>query len=252
MISQTNRQQRTLAYAGDAPERTVILDDEGLRSLRGFTQIPNVILKHPKLSSGAKIVFAVLLSYAWEKDFCWPAQRRLAADTHCSVRQVQRLLAELKTAGIVTWTNSGLNRPNIHRILHQRSWKVPKQLNGKDTTDSSHPDATRVSSKADSEKNIQNVNTTPHDSGAGAEEEQLGAEILDVCHDPHSTGMYRRIARRLPHQAIFMLLAQTKDDARMGRIRMSPGAHFTDAAIRYARRYGCDIGISEHGESQAR
>lgn len=31
----------------------------------GFTQVPNFILTEPKLSVGAKLTYAMLLSYAW-------------------------------------------------------------------------------------------------------------------------------------------------------------------------------------------
>jgi hypothetical protein len=32
---------------------------------KGFTLIPNYILRHPDLSRDAKLLYAILLSYAW-------------------------------------------------------------------------------------------------------------------------------------------------------------------------------------------
>ncbi len=44
-------------------ERHVIIEDEALAA--GFTQIPNLVLRRPDLSPGAKLTYMVLLSYAW-------------------------------------------------------------------------------------------------------------------------------------------------------------------------------------------
>lgn len=120
------------------PPRTVILQDEALRRLRGFTAIPNVILRHPRLSYGAKVTFGVLLSYAWQDNFCWPAQERLAQDLCCSERQVRRFLQELKADGIIEWKQQGLNLPNIYYILAQSRW-APVPKTNPDRTDLSDP-----------------------------------------------------------------------------------------------------------------
>jgi hypothetical protein len=153
---------------------TVVLKDEGLRRLEGFTQIPNVVLTHPGISANAKITYGVLLSYAWQKDFCWPAQERIAQDTNCSVRTVQRYLAELEKGGLIAIRQRGLNRPNIYEILPISGWhNGPKSLKNKDTTELTPPDttglspqdATDLSYKEDSGKKIQKVvnDVTDHD-----------------------------------------------------------------------------------------
>ena len=72
-----------------------------MRSLQGFTQVPNVVLKHAAISFGAKVAYGVLLSYAWSDDFCFPAQDRLAKDLNCSVRQPNCPLRKQKSA---PWT----------------------------------------------------------------------------------------------------------------------------------------------------
>ena len=165
--------------SGTAPNyRTVVLQDESLRGLQGFTQVPNVVLKHQAISFGAKVAFGVLLSYAWQDDFCFPAQDRLARDLNCSVRQVQRLLKELKDAAFIDWRQQGLNRPNVYYILSMSRWNAgSKSVKNKDTTllsypattevsgpDATHPslqEATDLSPKEDSRKKIQmNVNVT--------------------------------------------------------------------------------------------
>lgn len=129
--------------AGGAPSyRTVILQDDSLRSLGGFTQVPNVVLKHPAISFGAKVAYGVLLSYAWSDDFCFPAQERLSKDLNCSVRQVQRLLTELKDHSFITWKQQGLNKPNIYYLLPMTRWNRPDSSKNPDTTNMSSPDTT--------------------------------------------------------------------------------------------------------------
>lgn len=152
--------------AGGAPSyRTVVLQDDSLRSLQGFTQVPNVVLKHSAISFGAKVAYGVLLSYAWSDDFCFPAQDRLAKDLNCSVRQVQRLLNELKDQSFITWKQQGLNKPNIYYLLPMTRWNRPDpnqnpdttNLSSPDTTDGSPQEATKTSHKEDSTKNTHTV-----------------------------------------------------------------------------------------------
>src|ERR1700690_2967996 len=129
--------------AGGAPSyRTVVLQDDSLRSLQGFTQVPNVVLKHSAISFGAKVAYGVLLSYAWSDDFCFPAQDRLAKDLNCSVRQVQPLLNELKDQSFITWKQQGLNKPNIYYLLPMSRWNRPDSSKDADTTNLSSPDTT--------------------------------------------------------------------------------------------------------------
>jgi hypothetical protein len=49
-------------------------------SAGGFTQVPNFLLKDPKLSANAKIVYSMLLSYAWNNSCVFPGQERMAED----------------------------------------------------------------------------------------------------------------------------------------------------------------------------
>ncbi len=99
-------------------QQTVVILDTTLRRLAGgFTQLPNFILRRHDLSPGAKITYGLLLSYAWEKEFCYPPQQRLAEESGYSVRQVQRSLDELKTKQLIEWKRQGLGRPNIYYIL---------------------------------------------------------------------------------------------------------------------------------------
>jgi hypothetical protein len=136
-------------------EHTVIIQDEGLRKLKGFVQIPKVVLLSKKLSYGAKVVYGILLNYAWQDDFCFPAQKFIAKDLDCSIRQAQRFLDELKQTEFITWKQMGLNRPNVYYILsipkeayssepeREKQHAVSERKN-KDATHMSHPDMTHM------------------------------------------------------------------------------------------------------------
>jgi len=44
----------------------------------GFTQLPNFILRNSEISANAKTAYALLLSFAWHNNLCFPGQERLA------------------------------------------------------------------------------------------------------------------------------------------------------------------------------
>jgi len=61
-------------------DKNIVLKGADALSQRGFTQVPNHVLRSDKVSPGAKLAYAMLLSYAWQNDFCFPGQERLAKD----------------------------------------------------------------------------------------------------------------------------------------------------------------------------
>src|SRR2546423_5554825 len=78
---------------------------------RGYTQVPNALLKHKTLSQGAKLTYAMLLSYAWQNDHCFPGQDRLAADLGGTDRSVRTYLKELATERLIAIHQRGLGKP---------------------------------------------------------------------------------------------------------------------------------------------
>src|SRR6266568_6648913 len=67
----------------------------------GFTQVPNFIRRNPDLSVGAKVVYAMFLSYAWNNDSCFPGQERMAEDMGMSVSRVNEFIKTLESAGFI-------------------------------------------------------------------------------------------------------------------------------------------------------
>ncbi|MBV8362844.1 MAG: hypothetical protein JO189_33660 [Deltaproteobacteria bacterium] len=83
-------------------------------------------------------------------------------------------------------------------------------------------------------------------SGSAEDEFRIGIlvlEMLDVCHDRHSRGFYRLVAQKVPEELIRTALSETKYQDRIGRIRKSRGAFFTDQLQRLARERGIELGL---------
>ena len=73
-------------------ERNMKLNTADPVALHGFTQLPNFILRNPEVSIGAKTIYALLLSYAWHNDLCFPGQDRLAKDVGMGIASVNRFI----------------------------------------------------------------------------------------------------------------------------------------------------------------
>jgi hypothetical protein len=84
---------------------------------QGFTQLPNFILRDPKLSVGAKVVYAMFISYGWHNNFCFPGQEKLANDMGLTRPRVTQLIGELEAAGLITIQRRGQGKTNIY-IVH--------------------------------------------------------------------------------------------------------------------------------------
>ena len=96
--------------------RNIILEGADAATAQGFTQVPNFLLKSKKLSAGDKMAFAMLLSYAWQNDFCFPGQARLAADMGLDERTVRRHLKALEAHKLLTIRRRGLGKTNIYKL----------------------------------------------------------------------------------------------------------------------------------------
>ena len=107
-----------LKHIGDSlAERNIVITGADAFSAAGFTQVPNAILRSDKLSPAAKLTYAMLLSYAWQNDYCFPGQERLADDMGSRKRSVVRYIDELEKQGFIKIKRRGLGKPNIYEII---------------------------------------------------------------------------------------------------------------------------------------
>jgi DNA-binding MarR family transcriptional regulator len=97
-------------------DKNIVLKGADVLSQRGFTQVPNHLLRSDKISAGAKLAYTMLLSYAWQNDFCFPGQERLARDMGAGERSVVRYIQELEKEQFITVKRRGLGRPNLYEL----------------------------------------------------------------------------------------------------------------------------------------
>ena len=98
-------------------ERNIILKGADAATRGGFTQVPNFLLKSKNLSAGDKLAFAMLLSYAWQNDYCFPGQRRLAEDMGLHETNVRKHLKSLEADGLLTIQRRGQGKTNIYTLM---------------------------------------------------------------------------------------------------------------------------------------
>lgn len=89
----------------------------------GFTQVPNFLLTNSGLSCTAIVIYAKLLSYAWNNDRVFPGQERMAEELGFSQSKVSKGLSELRTSGWLEINRRGLGKTNIYMLKYQ----IPKR-----------------------------------------------------------------------------------------------------------------------------
>lgn len=97
-------------------DRNIVLRGADAATAQGFTQVPNFLLRSKKLSSGDKMTFAMLLSYAWQNDYCFPGQERLARDLGLTDRSVRTHLKSLEGHGVLAIKRRGQGKTNVYEL----------------------------------------------------------------------------------------------------------------------------------------
>jgi biotin operon repressor len=112
-------------------DKNIILKGADAATAMGFTQVPNFLLKSKKLTSGDKMTFAMLLSYAWQNNYCFPGQVRLGEDLGIHETNVRKHLKSLQVNGLLTITRRGQGKTNIYTLNLKRRKHYPKQTERK-------------------------------------------------------------------------------------------------------------------------
>ena|ERR1051326_8008587 len=108
-------------------ERNIILKGADAITAKGFTQVPNFILKSNTLSAGDKLTMAMILSYAWHNDFCFPGQATLAVDLGIDERSVRRHIKALQAAGLLAIVRRGLGKTNVYELNVEDRGRVQRR-----------------------------------------------------------------------------------------------------------------------------
>src|SRR5712692_7185416 len=96
--------------------RNIILKGADAATAQGFTQVPNFLLKSKKLNAGDKMTFAMLLSYAWQNDYCFPGQVRLGQDLGLHETNVRKHLKSLEANGLLAIRRRGQGKTNVYEL----------------------------------------------------------------------------------------------------------------------------------------
>ena len=101
---------------GEVLDRNIKIIGADPLTQRGFTQIPNAILKSNQISAGGKLAYAMLLSYAMGDDRCFPGQDRLGVDMGISRQIANQYVKELEAKGFINIKRRGQGRSNLYEI----------------------------------------------------------------------------------------------------------------------------------------
>lgn len=80
IVSALSDAQARLAHLADGCLAKPILPFEGVSLPRGYVQLPKQVLYARNLSRNAKLLYTVLLGYAWQDQHCFPGYQRLCAE----------------------------------------------------------------------------------------------------------------------------------------------------------------------------
>ena len=78
--------------------------------------VPNHVLVSERLSPGAKLTYAMLLKYAWQNDFCFPGQERLAGDMGVTRQSANTYIQELQRGQYISITRRGQGKTNLYEL----------------------------------------------------------------------------------------------------------------------------------------
>ena len=109
-------------------EQNIILEAPNPVTAEGFTQVPNFILRSATLSMGAKLTYAMFLSYAWHNDLCFPGQEKLAEAIGVSRQSVGTFIHELEREEFVRVKRRGLGKTNLYTIRFRAQRKPARRL----------------------------------------------------------------------------------------------------------------------------
>ncbi|WP_074787946.1 helix-turn-helix domain-containing protein [Roseovarius tolerans] len=98
-------------------EKNIVIKGGDVFTQGGFTQVPNALLRAKGVSQGAKLVYAMLLSYAWHNNSCFPGQDRLADDLSISRQSVNTHIKELERKDYISIKRRGLGKPNTYTLF---------------------------------------------------------------------------------------------------------------------------------------
>jgi len=108
------------------------------RTNGGFTKTPNDLLEDNTIVAPARLLYIILLKYAWNKNQVFPGQKRLAESMGVDDRTIRTYLKILEEHGLISIQRQGLTKTNLY-TLHKWISPTPKRRNNPLKSDDSIP-----------------------------------------------------------------------------------------------------------------
>ena len=193
----SDRNQPNTDY--DPEPGTLIIEDQSLRY--GFVQLPKQVLWARNLSRDAKILYAVLLGYAWQEGRCFPGYARLCLDLGASENMVRKYMRELEAVGLLRQKRRGQGLTNIYSLPDLRTSKIEVLEPHQSKTSKSEvlkPQESEVPEPTKSEVKVETVKEYPEDLEFEDSKIRKATNDLEASEDDESTDY--RAALRLTEQ----------------------------------------------------
>jgi hypothetical protein len=110
-------------------DRTLLIDDPALQ--HRFVSFPRSVLLAATLSAGARLLYAILMDFAWQKAQAWPGQERLCELMGVSEKTLRMYLQELYAAKLLSAKRRGRGLTNIYHLLPLGKSRLEPAQNGK-------------------------------------------------------------------------------------------------------------------------
>jgi hypothetical protein len=229
-----------------------------------------VLIGYPQLSDGAKLTYWVISSHDWyerkrgsRKGYAYPTIARLALLRRTTDRTIQRHLADLIGAGLLT-REARHGKPNVLYIEEPSAQETERAVEltaGGDKNVTPPPTKMSPHKKEENKqtKHVNGVEKSPMEEGSAASagwvslkrllayktpsqsdshDQWLAEVIVEQTGDRHSLGCYHTIARRCPREIVFEALSLLKEAQRDGTVKRSRGALFIGIVRRLCRERG--------------
>ena len=99
--------------------------------------VADYIIDNKKISSDAKLLYAVLCRLCGDKDHCWPSQSYLADVLGCSVTSIKKYIAELVNATYIFTRQGVWGRSSMYFIVDQEEMENESEKSSTDQPSSS-------------------------------------------------------------------------------------------------------------------
>ena len=110
------RREGRLTGIGEILDRNIILRGADVLTAKGYTQVPNHVLVSDQLSPGGKLAYAMLLKYAWQNEYCFPGQERLATDMGVTRQSANTYIQELQRKKFIGIKRRGQGKTNLYEL----------------------------------------------------------------------------------------------------------------------------------------